>query len=63
MKLKALEYYYHIPYGSGRGIVFAKTREDAIKMINEKPYAGVRDLKVEELNVSKPLIIDHSWQE
>jgi hypothetical protein len=63
MKLKVFEYNYDISYGEGCGIVFAKTKEDAIKMIHEHPYAGVRDLKVEELNVSKPLIIDHSWQE
>jgi hypothetical protein len=63
MKLKAFEYNYSIRYGSGCGIVFAETKEEAIKMINEKPYAMVRDLEVEEIDISKPRIFDHSWQE
>lgn len=45
----------------GCGVVFAKTKEDAIKMINDHPYSTVIELEVEELDISKPLIVDHSW--
>jgi len=61
MKLKAFEYNYRISYGHGCGIVFAKTKEDAIKMIKTMPHA--RELEVEEIDISKPIIIDHSWEE
>lgn len=63
MKLKAFEYYYIISYGKGCGIVFAKTKEDAIAIINRDPYATIEDLEVNEVDISKPCIFDHSWSE
>ncbi len=63
MKLKAFEYDYYINYGHGCGIVFAKTKEDAIKMIKEKPYSGIKNFEIEEIDTSKPCVIDHSWSE
>lgn len=65
MTLKAFEYDYSIPYGYGCGIVFAETKEDAIKMIKEKPYSVTEDLDLEikEIDTSKPCVIDHSWCE
>lgn len=62
MKLKAFKYNYFINYGNGCGVVFAKTKGDAIKMIEmRRPHA--QDLEVEEIDISKPIVIDHSWEE
>jgi len=63
MKLKAFEYLYSIRNGCGMGIVFAKTKEDAIKIIEDNPYAPIENLDVKEIDISKTCIFDHSWSE
>jgi hypothetical protein len=61
--MKLFKYTYDISYGQGCGIVLAKTKEKAIEMIEEKPYHGIKDLEVEEVDIKISQIIDHSWSE
>jgi len=61
--MKLFKYTYDISYGQGCGIVLAKTREKAIEMIKQKPYCGIKDLEVEEVDIKVSQIIDHSWSE
>ena len=62
--MKLFRYAYNIPYGEGCGVVIAKTKEDAIKMIQLKPYdSALDDLEVEEVNMKISQQIDHSWCE
>jgi len=63
MKLKMFSYTYDIPYGNGCGIVIAKTKEIAIEMIRVSPYSTLNDFEIEEIDVSTPQLIDHSWSE
>lgn len=63
--MKIFTYSYYIPYGSGAGIVIAESKEEAIRMIKEKPYGTIEDgdLEVTEIDISKPLIVDMSCVE
>ncbi|MFA5247913.1 MAG: hypothetical protein WCX79_00570 [Candidatus Paceibacterota bacterium] len=61
--MKLFKYAYDISYDQGCGVVLAKTKETAIEMIKQKPYYGVKDLEVEEVDIKVSQIIDHSWSE
>jgi len=61
--MKLFKYSYDIPYGQGCGVVIAKTKEEAIEMIKQKPYYGIKDLEIEEVDINVSQIIDHSWSE
>jgi len=61
--MKVFTYEYDIRYGQGAGVVVAGTKEEAIEIINHELYCTVEDLKVTELDISKPTIVDMSWEE
>ena len=63
--MKVFTYSYFISYGSGAGVVVAESKEEAIRMIEENPFECFKedDLELEELDTSKPTIVDMSWVE
>jgi hypothetical protein len=61
--MKLYRYTYYLPYGDGCGVVLAESKNEAKKMILERPYAIVRDLEIKEIDMSKKQILDHSWSE
>ena len=61
--MKLFEYSYSIPYGSGCGVIIAKNKDDALKMVLDHPYEKVIDLEIQEIDIQKPQILDHSWSE
>jgi hypothetical protein len=62
--MKIFTYSYHIPYGSGAGVVIAESEIEAHKIIYEKLNVGTLDeLETTEVDISKPQLIDMSWSE
>jgi hypothetical protein len=65
--MKVYKYTYLIRWGEGQGIVIAESIEDADKMLRE-PYREqdrpslFPELDFEEIDITKPQVIDHSWK-
>jgi hypothetical protein len=67
--MKAFRYEYYEKWGNGAGIVIAESIEDAKKMMRE-PYPLDKtveelfpNLEFEEIDITKPQVIDQSWTE
>jgi ribosome-binding factor A len=66
--MKVYAYTYYDSWGAGQGIVVAESIEDADKMLREPHSEKVRqslfpELRFEEIDITKPQVIDHSWSE
>jgi len=68
--MKIFEFEYPLPYGQGCGIVVAKTKRDASRMVFEKTKCDGwdmptrrRDIILREVSTALPHIIDHTWSE
>lgn len=63
------EYSFPVRWGRGKGVVFAKSKEAALKAILEKDeYVSVNGVKEEGItltkaDVDKAKVISHSWCE
>ena len=67
--MKVFKYEYFEDWGAGQGIVIADNEEMAIEMMR-KPYSKDKktsdlfpELTFEEIDITKPQVIDHSWSE
>jgi hypothetical protein len=67
--MKVFRYEYYEEWGNGAGIVIAESIEDARKMMRE-PYPLDKtveelfpNLEFEEIDITKPQVIDQSWTE
>lgn len=67
--MKVYVYSYYESWGAGQGIVIAESIDEAIKLMKAPydPTSTVKelfpDLEFEEIDISKPQVIDHSWCE
>jgi hypothetical protein len=61
--MRMFKYEYSISYGCGCGVVLAESKRKAKQMIRENPYATTEDLEIEEIDISKSQLVDHSWSE
>jgi hypothetical protein len=67
--MKVYRYEYYESWGDGQGIVIAESEEHAIELMRA-PYSSeyskeklFPDLIFEEIDITKPQVIDHSWTE
>jgi len=67
--VKVFEFRYYERWGNGAGIVVAETIEDA-KVMMKAPYGDDKtieqifpELEFEEIDITKPRVIDHTWTE
>lgn len=68
--MKVFKYDYYEPWGAGQGIVIAESIDDAKKLMHapysqsDKTFEQIfPNLIVEEVDITKPQVIDHSWCE
>lgn len=63
--MKIYEYSFDVNYGSGIGIVFAKNKDNALKLIKENDgyYIKGEEITLEEIVIKNELVISHSWTE
>jgi hypothetical protein len=60
--MKLFEYKYDLRYGNGQGVILANSMDEAEKMLREQ-IRSLPELEIEEIDITKPQVIDHSWEE
>jgi len=60
--LRLFEYTYDRNWGAGQGVILAHSKDEAEKMLREE-RKFLPGLEIEEIDITKPQVIDHSWEE
>ena len=59
--MKCYQFNYHISYGAGQGIIFAKNLEKAQQLLKSEQIC--EKVELTEINMRETQLIDFSWQE